>query len=121
MADKRDSPEFMMEITGGFRSWKRLGGWTLSMLAVLSIFLLGFTQWDMPTTVTAYIHNRVITAMTTLACFITPLVIFNYAMGDPLHELFIRNTPPDWRDRLNVTLFFSVLALCMAYLISIGA
>jgi hypothetical protein len=67
-----------------------------------------------------YLPKKQITAAANLLMFYVPLLLFNFAFGNPLHEIFKRRDS-SMEDRWDATIFLSVAALCTAYLVSIGA
>jgi len=108
---------------GGRRQIKRFIGWGFSIAGMGIIAWIGY-HGMVTDKLPIYIHNRIITASTTLMAYYTPLILFNYCMGDPLNEILSRHGKEEnvaWQDRLSATLFMIALALSSAYLISIGA
>jgi hypothetical protein len=111
-----------------FKQWLREHGLRMTLLgvawiccmffAVLAV-VFGWKHLDVLLT-GQYLPKKQITAAANLLMFYVPLILFNFAFGNPLHEIFKRKNAIE-EDRWDATIFLSVTAMCTAYLVSIGA
>ena len=93
--------------------------WVSCLTYVFLSIIFGWRHLDIEL-VGKYIPKKLITAASNVMMLYLPLLLLNFALGNPFHEVFRRkDVTPD--DRRNVVIFFSVLAVITGYLVSIGA
>ena len=67
-----------------------------------------------------YVPKKGITGSSNLFLLYVPFILFNFAFGNPLRDIF-RRKDSTTEDRRNATYIFCTLILTGGYLISIGA